>query len=567
MNTLNMIAAFLIICSSVVYADIEVKHYRGCENVQGVFFAKDRFYAASTGGLIEYSSNMDLINRYFQVSGIPAELSVSAAAQDEEGDLWVATESNHLIHIDLPDMGFEVYDSYTEEDNKITGIEIDGMKLFILYRNSMSIFSIDEGHVKYNINDFSTLQSPEINSLSFIDSLVYMVSEQGIATAARDEGTNFYDPGVWSVMDTSEFKSVCRTDTGLFYSPWHTVAYEGETYSFTNQGTPSVMKNGDVMMQFPEAGGITSLKILKERDEVLIGTESGGASVVSLLDWSRRDFDLPQGPIQSRVEDFMKTGSGELFYITEAIMDGIGRHDNGTWEVFNHENTTGFGTGRHSNVNSPNTIEYFPELGDVWFTAYSHGIKIYTPGEDRWSYMMDSTQKREGFIESPLTRFGEDVSNFWTFSSGVCRDSSGYIWVTNHRAYTEDVIHIFDPEDGTWRSLNMDAYGILHEFTGPVAAAEKNGVNYIHLGYTEYEGRQAGGGYSVISYSGDPMEEGSISIESNENNNIFVNDIEIVNRDIALVASNLGAFRSEDNSSELQGIDAEKFFQKQCNEA
>lgn len=506
-------------------------------------------WLATSGGIARYEPDRDRLKLYTDLTRFP-DLNMSDAVKDGNGAIWFATRNGDLIRLDPVRETFVSYNALRAVGWQVNTLHAYRNHLFIGGPGGLSVFSIQKEFVISNVTQFGSLNRAEVIRVrSWGDSLAVLTGS-GIAhtKVSNVAETNFADPNLWSTIEATGMLDIERKDDGsLVGTTSMTETIDGRRYGY---GTSDcrLREDGEEVHQFSDIGGFAVVSCITKagEDTYLIGTEGE-----HFWEWKRSSGSPAKhaidGPVTSTISGMAFDGSGTLWYIGRDAKLGLGTYDGATWSSFSHNDPPDFGHFIMTRTQSDNSV-MIARTGDVFIGTISHGIKWYDASKDSWTTFIDPEVTGAPFEtpDNPLeSLIPDNLGAWWTLVSGVCEDSSGFIWVANHLARNGNILHVFKPDMTDWRSFNVDEDnlrrpgGERNTVTGPVTAARRGDTNHIYLGF----GKE--GGVALLSYAGNPLTD-SVRVQA-PNQSISVADLAVEDTTRVWLAAQDGLYRVTDH--------------------
>jgi ligand-binding sensor domain-containing protein len=545
MNFAKCLVFLAVLASSCLAAPL-LNQYGTQRDVRSIIADGAYLWLGTSGGIVKFPQGGGTPVTYSSPTDL-RDMNITALVRTSDGFLWSGSADGYLVRMDPSRERFECYNSlhYTGWDVRC----ITPYKGYLLVgsRSGLSFFSPASGSVLTNAKTFGTFTDPAVIAVVTYRDTIAVVLPQGIARAACADprSVNFNDATVWSVQPATGVGGLIVTDTGLATSPYRVQVSAGVTYELTNDGR--VIRNGQVV-----ASGLGAAVncVAEVSGAFYAGTE--GAHLWKVTGSGDITQRVLNSPASSDIRSCALDGQGVLWYVTADIGEGVGRLQDDVWHVITAQSDSapGFGSTAISRTGSSNQI-MAARGGDVWVGSCDHGFKWLQRSSGRWTCFMDSygcAVLGMDCAPSPMARFDADTNAWWTFGSAVCQDSLGYLWLGNERAYTSNVLHVFDPVATRWNSFSADTFNLPGKpgtYVRSLSAGHdrRNGAYYVVAGIHEAE-VTLGFGVAVLLYpdAAAPFTPGRVTVTS-LGTSTSINGVAVANDSLVWLVASDGLYR------------------------
>jgi hypothetical protein len=527
----------------------------------------DNLWCATSGGAVRYNLTTKAITPFNDLDDVP-DLSLVSVVKDASGDLWFGSADGYVTRLHPPTVTFTSFNACAASGWSITCMLFFKDYLLIGTNNGLSIFSPSSGVIIQNVRQFGSFKSFEVAGLrSFGDTIALLAADadtvEGIAyaIAADMKKANLFNPDVWHCITAHGAFGIMFE--GAVLKPADRIVFQDGTVTWKYGGIdsdtaaggginsyPSVRLffNGTYIHGFPTpVTSVCSIDPAVLPNSFAVGTKSsfwylctpGPAGTGNIYTQITLD-----GPPTAEITGCALDKEGIVWFMPQDMTYGIGQYDHGAWKKLTNDNTEGLGWMGPCPGGAKNTI-LITSQNDVWAGTYGYGCKWLNRRTQKWATFTDPKSPMPT-LASTVRRWQPSDSLWWTFVPSACEDSRGFIWLANHRAYDNNVVHVHKTEGNLWRPFNVDTYKFPSSYVGPIAAAldRRSGRQNIYVGHLRQETME-GGGLTIISYpaESDPFDSATVFTVQNDDKNVSINDFAAANDSVVWFASDDGLYK------------------------
>ena len=208
MRLSSALSITVIICIRQICLGYEFINYSFKKSVKDVAVHNDTIWAATTGGIVKYDAEGNILATYAESEDLPDNFITAVAVDPRDGSKWFGTRSDGVIKFD--GCTWKTYDTSDGlAGNGVVSIAIDkhGVKWFATDGNAVSRYN-DTSWTTYTQDD--GLGGDDINDIA--------IDNEGYVWFAVTNGVTKYDGDSWKTYTTKD---------GLVDSPAKVVAVDG----------------------------------------------------------------------------------------------------------------------------------------------------------------------------------------------------------------------------------------------------------------------------------------------------------------------------------------------------
>jgi len=491
---------------SLKYSDW--KNYTSLLSINSLSSSGADIWGATNGGVFQYNTSSKNIKRYTNVDGL-SSLESSSILADTKNRVWVGgtggevdvffPETNKWINLK------DISVAYSGLSKKINGFLQKNDSIYVLSDFGISVYDFESKEFRdsyIKLGGFAAF-TPVID-LCMGSKKIFALTPFGLATADKNN-KNLLSPDAWSSYEKSQyFENQTMVDIEIrndnLYVLTNNAIFKqsGDTFvkiSSLNQESKKILLSGNdlYIAQIFQILSLNSNDVISPtsipiQNSITSGFYSNGkiwlssaGSGLAEVNNNKVEFINLNCPESNSFSKIIISSDGALWATSSGLGGGspfgFYKFKDGIWKNYNRSNNPELNSDAFCAIHEG-------ENGSIYAGSYGGGIvKIY--GE-----------KIESFTTSNSTLVGTvDNPNFIPIT-GITKDNSGNLWITNYKAVNNNALNSFSTKsewksypnsinstsNSFFRGLVVDEYGtkwIISEYD-PVY----NGLFYFNEKYT-----------------------------------------------------------------------------------
>ena len=364
---------------------------------------QNSYFAATNGGLVQYSANGNLIKHFTVLDGL------------SESDLTHLIVFNAKLFIGTRSQGLIVFDGENFESYKFTDRDAQGITTFLIDDGRLLIGTFAGGLIEFDGKNFSEIK-PNDEKLLAINCLIKEDSRLFVGTF--NNGLYILESGIWKHFTTADGLPSNRVVGVVSQSENVFVATDFGLVQTANFQTnkpfrlittlptlSSLVKHGDQIF-FTKANG--EIFTLGEKLTVKESAKNKDLSDVRLTETDGNLFVLSkQGIFQTSGANFKQFGKSETNFLTDNFISALAFDDNGNlWAgTFRHGIDVFTKDGKklkHLESETVREINFLKPQNDAMFAATSSGLMQF-----KNDFSSKNLTKTDGLLSNSVTHFAD----------------------------------------------------------------------------------------------------------------------------------------------------------------
>ncbi|MCF7741180.1 MAG: hypothetical protein K9N00_05235 [Candidatus Marinimicrobia bacterium] len=546
------------------------RNYTSTLYMQDVVNYEEKYYIATSGGLLTFSQDSKMFDTYKKEDGL-SSLNINALLIDENDVLWLGMEEGEINFFDLKSQTInnqyiDNYDVLSFQDNlsNVTAIAGEGENYFVACQKQMQwgLLQFARKNDTYLYKDYY-FTFPEnlapIQDILLKNDSVYVATQDGIFVS-NYVNANLKNPEQWHKLDSPGGFNVHNMVelNGQLYAVANSSLYQidnieldpvsnnlnGELENIyatesglwlTTDSKVYVHNNGQNQLVNSEP----SVKIIPESDTRILGITDGSG----LWEWNgeKSTYYRPNTLISNKYTSIFVTEGDQ---IAAASFQGLSfSTDKGWYNIvktrdydnpfkglnINETNQDYFSAGSLAyNVSPFGKIWSFLKKDDQYYATLHRskidnskkgGLLIVNPDQPQNYTLLDTTDN----ILTGSEGVGEGVATYLV-PAEMQMDPQGNLWVLNQYAQNGNVIAVQD-ENGKWQHFSIqDSDGRLTHFLVDMAFENRSRIWFASTTWNNEPFSH--GGIIMLDYGGTLHDKSDdIWIRYDKNDGLESNDV------------------------------------------
>ncbi len=322
---------------------------------------QDTYFAATSGGLVEFAADGNLIKHFTVLDGL------------SESDLTSLIVFNAKLFIGTRTQGLIVFDGENFESYKFTDRDAQAITAFLIDDGRLLIGTFAGGLIEFNGKNFSEIKADN-EKLIAVNCLIKDSSRLFVGTF--NNGLYLLESGVWRHFTTAE---------GLPSNRVIGVASQGENVFIATDFGLVQTANFQTNKPFRLITTLPTMSSLTKHDDQIFFTKANG-EIFTLGE----KFTVKESPRNKDLSDVHLTGTdGNLFLLAK---QGIFQISGANFQQFGKS---------ENNFLSDNFISAmaFDNNGNLWAGTFRRGIDVFTKDGKKLKHLESETVREINFLK------------------------------------------------------------------------------------------------------------------------------------------------------------------------